>query len=329
MDEVLVYFAVKYEGNFQKILSALQNKERVSNEERKKVIESINCKYTTIISDDYPNFLKEISCPPFVLFYKGDLKTLNLHNAINIIGSENSDTICEDMTKKVVNHLAKNDRTVIVGNDEGIEKIAVEKTIKENGNLVVVLNKGINDYLIDTDNQDVLIISEYLNRKKSTKETYLYSKRLAVGLSEKVVVIEIEEMDKIYIDQVVIGSCTNGRLSDLEKAAAILKGKKVADNVRVMVVPATQKIFLQCIQKGLAEIFVEAGCAFNTPSCGPCMGGHMGVMAKGEKCVSTTNRNFVGRMGDTEALIYLASPQVAAASAIAGYIANPEKVGKE
>ena len=140
---------------------------------------------------------------------------------------------------------------------------------------------------------------------------------------------EIEEMDKIYIDQVVIGSFTNGRLSDLEKAAAILKGKKVADNVRVMVVPATQKIFLQCIQKGLAEIFVEAGCAFNTPSCGPCMGGHMGVMAKGEKCVSTTNRNFVGRMGDTEALIYLASPQVAAASAIAGYIANPEKVGKE
>ena len=140
---------------------------------------------------------------------------------------------------------------------------------------------------------------------------------------------EIEEMDKIYIDQVVIGSCTNGRLSDLEKAAAILKGKKVANNVRVMVVPATQKIFLQCIQKGLAEIFVEAGCAFNTPSCGPCMGGHMGVMAKGEKCVSTTNRNFVGRMGDTEALIYLASPQVAAASAIAGYIANPEKVGKK
>ena len=96
-----------------------------------------------------------------------------------------------------------------------------------------------------------------------------------------------------------------------------------------MVVPATQKIFLQCIQKGLAEIFVEAGCAFNTPSCGPCMGGHMGVMAPGEKCVSTTNRNFVGRMGDVESLIYLASPQVAAASAIAGYIANPEKVGKE
>ena len=132
----------------------------------------------------------------------------------------------------------------------------------------------------------------------------------------------------IYHEHVVIGSRTNGRMRDLRKAAAILKGKKVADRVRVMVVPATQKIFVECIREGLAEIFVEAGCAFNTPSCGPCMGGHMGVMAKGEKCVSTTNRNFVGRMGDTEALIYLASPEVAAASAIAGYIADPRKVGE-
>lgn len=138
---------------------------------------------------------------------------------------------------------------------------------------------------------------------------------------------EIEAMDKIYIDQVVIGSCTNGRMEDLRKAAAILKGKKVADDVRVMVVPATQKIYLQCILEGILETFVEAGCAVNTPSCGPCMGGHMGVLAKGEKCVSTTNRNFVGRMGDVESLIYLASPETAAASAIAGYIANPEKFG--
>lgn len=138
---------------------------------------------------------------------------------------------------------------------------------------------------------------------------------------------EIEAMDKIYIDQVVIGSCTNGRMEDLRKAAAILKGKKVADNVRVMVVPATQKIYLQCILEGILETFVEAGCTVNTPSCGPCMGGHMGVLAKGEKCVSTTNRNFVGRMGDVESLIYLASPETAAASAIAGYIANPEKFG--
>ncbi|MCD8029118.1 MAG: 3-isopropylmalate dehydratase large subunit [Erysipelotrichaceae bacterium] len=139
---------------------------------------------------------------------------------------------------------------------------------------------------------------------------------------------EINESEKIYIDQVVIGSCTNGRISDLRKAAAILKGHKVNDHVRVMVLPATQKIFMQCVHEGLVDIFVDAGCAFNTPSCGPCIGGHMGVLANGEKCVSTTNRNFIGRMGDVESLIYLASPETAAASAIAGYIADPRKVGE-
>ena len=138
---------------------------------------------------------------------------------------------------------------------------------------------------------------------------------------------EIEAMEPIKIDQVVIGSCTNGRISDMRKAAAILKGHTVHPDVRVMVVPATQEVYKECIKEGLVDIFIDAGCAFNTPSCGPCMGGHMGVMAPGEKCVSTTNRNFVGRMGDVESLIYLASPEVAAASAIAGYIANPEKVG--
>ena len=138
---------------------------------------------------------------------------------------------------------------------------------------------------------------------------------------------EIEAMEPIRIDQVVIGSCTNGRMEDMRKAAAILKGHKVHEDVRVMVIPATQKIYKQCIKEGLLDIFVDAGCAVNTPSCGPCMGGHMGVMAAGEKCVSTTNRNFVGRMGHVDSLIYLASPEVAAASAIAGCIANPEKVG--
>ena len=138
---------------------------------------------------------------------------------------------------------------------------------------------------------------------------------------------EIEAMEPIQINQVVIGSCTNGRMEDMRKAAAILKGHTVHEDVRVMVIPATQKIYKQCIAEGLLDIFVDAGCAVNTPSCGPCMGGHMGVMAAGEKCVSTTNRNFVGRMGHVDSLIYLASPEVAAASAIAGYIANPEKVG--
>ena len=138
---------------------------------------------------------------------------------------------------------------------------------------------------------------------------------------------EVEAMEPIKIDQVVIGSCTNGRMEDMRRAAAVLKGKKVHPDVRVMVIPATQKIYKQCIKEGLVDIFIDAGCAFNTPSCGPCMGGHMGVLAAGEKCVSTTNRNFVGRMGHVDSLIYLASPEVAAASAIAGYIANPEKAG--
>ncbi len=138
---------------------------------------------------------------------------------------------------------------------------------------------------------------------------------------------EVDAMEPIMIDQVVIGSCTNGRMEDLRRAAAVLEGRTVHPDVRVMVVPATQKIYKECIKEGLVDIFIDAGCAFNTPSCGPCMGGHMGVLAAGEKCVSTTNRNFVGRMGHVDSLIYLASPEVAAASAIAGCIANPEKVG--
>lgn len=137
----------------------------------------------------------------------------------------------------------------------------------------------------------------------------------------------VEAMEPIQIDQVVIGSCTNGRMEDLRRAAAVLKGHTVHPDVRVIVLPATQKIYKQCIKEGIVDVFIDAGCAFSTPSCGPCMGGHMGVLAAGEKCVSTTNRNFVGRMGHVDSLIYLASPEVAAASAIAGCIANPEKVG--
>ena len=137
---------------------------------------------------------------------------------------------------------------------------------------------------------------------------------------------EVEAMEPIYINQVVIGSCTNGSIEDMRKAAHVLKGHKVHENVRVMVVPATQQVFRDCLSEGLMEIFVDAGCAVNTPSCGPCMGGHMGVMAAGEKCVSTTNRNFVGRMGHVESMIYLASPEVAAATAVKGYITSPERI---
>jgi 3-isopropylmalate/(R)-2-methylmalate dehydratase large subunit len=130
----------------------------------------------------------------------------------------------------------------------------------------------------------------------------------------------------LSIDQVVIGSCTNGRLSDLVTAANILKGQKVAPQVRCLIIPATQQIFLDAVRLGLFETFVEAGCAVSTPTCGPCLGGHMGILAKGERCVATTNRNFVGRMGHPESEVYLASPAVAAASAVLGRIASPEEL---
>lgn len=132
-----------------------------------------------------------------------------------------------------------------------------------------------------------------------------------------------DDIPEIKIDQVVIGSCTNGRMEDMRMAASVLKGKKVAKNVRTIIIPATQQIYLQCIKEGLAEIFIEAGAIVSTSTCGPCLGGHMGILAKGEKAVSTSNRNFVGRMGHTESEIYLASPAVAAASAIKGCIADP------
>ena len=134
----------------------------------------------------------------------------------------------------------------------------------------------------------------------------------------------VDSIEKVYIDQAVIGSCTNGRIEDMRAAAEILKGRKVQPNVRTIVIPATQNIYLQCIKEGLAEIFVEAGAVFSTPTCGPCLGGHMGILAAGEKAVSTTNRNFVGRMGHPESEVYLASPYTAAASAVLGYIGTPD-----
>ena len=136
----------------------------------------------------------------------------------------------------------------------------------------------------------------------------------------------IDEVGEIKIDQSVIGSCTNGRIEDLRAAASILKGRHVAKGVRCIVIPGTQAIYLQAVREGLAEIFVEAGAVFSTPTCGPCLGGHMGILGKGERAVSTTNRNFVGRMGHVESEVYLASPAVAAASAVTGYITDPDKI---
>jgi len=134
----------------------------------------------------------------------------------------------------------------------------------------------------------------------------------------------VRKIKNLKIDQVVIGSCTNGRFEDLEIAANILKGKKIAKNVRCIIIPATQKIWKEAMKAGFFEIFVDAGAAVSTPTCGPCLGGHMGILAKGERAVATTNRNFVGRMGDVESEVYLANPAVAAASAITGKITHPD-----
>lgn len=137
----------------------------------------------------------------------------------------------------------------------------------------------------------------------------------------------VDEAGDVTIDQVVIGSCTNGRISDLREAASVLKGRKVADGIRAIVIPATQSIYMQAIEEGLVQTFIEAGAVVSTPTCGPCLGGHMGCLAKGERAVSTTNRNFVGRMGHVESEVYLASPAVAAASAVTGKISQPSDLG--
>ncbi|RLD96790.1 MAG: 3-isopropylmalate dehydratase large subunit, partial [Aquificota bacterium] len=136
----------------------------------------------------------------------------------------------------------------------------------------------------------------------------------------------VEEVGEIPIDQVVIGSCTNGRITDLRQAAQILNGRKVHPYVRLIVIPATQEIYRQAMKEGLFDIFLEAGAAVSTPTCGPCLGGHMGVLAEGERAVATTNRNFVGRMGHPKSEVYLSNPYVAAASAIAGRIVHPREV---
>ena len=137
----------------------------------------------------------------------------------------------------------------------------------------------------------------------------------------------VDEAGDVTIDQVVIGSCTNGRISDLREAASVLKGRKVADGIRAIVIPTTQSIYMQAIEEGLVQPFIEAGAVVSTPTCGPCLGGHMGCLAKGERAVSTTNRNFVGRMGHVESEVYLASPAVAAASAVTGKISQPSDLG--
>ena len=168
-------------------------------------------------------------------------------------------------------------------------------------------------------------------------EDALYDEVIEINLSELEPTIAfphlpentrtIGETGEVKIDQVVIGSCTNGRISDIRVAAEVMKGRKIAPGIRAIVIPATQEVYLTALKEGLITTFVQAGCIVSTPTCGPCLGGHMGVLAAGERAVSTTNRNFVGRMGHTESEVYLASPAVAAASAVTGKISSPEELG--
>jgi 3-isopropylmalate/(R)-2-methylmalate dehydratase large subunit len=188
---------------------------------------------------------------------------------------------------------------------------------------------------------------DYINSVNKSNRPYkiykadgdaIYAKTVKVNLSNLDCVVAFPHLPEnkryisdikpgdVKINQVVIGSCTNGRLSDLQIAAEILKNKKVDKNVRCIVIPATQKIWKEAMNEGLFDIFIDSGCVVSTPTCGPCLGGHMGILAKGERAVATTNRNFVGRMGHPESEVYLSNPAVAAASAIAGYIADPAGV---
>lgn len=187
------------------------------------------------------------------------------------------------------------------------------------------------------------ITKEYLNgRSQREYKVYEadadaeYTQSIVINLSELEPTVayphlpenthSVSDAKDIKIDQVVIGSCTNGRISDMEAAYEILKGKKVKKGIRVIIIPATMAIYKECITRGYMEAFVDAGCVVSTPTCGPCLGGYMGILAADEKCISTTNRNFVGRMGHTSSEVYLASPAVAAASALTGYISDPREV---
>ncbi|MCI1944008.1 3-isopropylmalate dehydratase large subunit [Clostridium luticellarii] len=205
----------------------------------------------------------------------------------------------------------------------------------------MAIEAGAKNGIFSVDEKTVDYIEKHSKRKYSVykaDEDAEYEKIIHIDLSEIRPTVAfphipentrtIDEVGNIEIDQVVIGSCTNGRISDLRAAAGVLKGRKVDRNVRTIIFPATQHIYLEALREGLIEIFIEAGAIVSTPTCGPCLGGHMGILAEGERAVSTTNRNFVGRMGHVKSEVYLASPAVAAASAVMGRIASPEEVVK-
>ena len=204
----------------------------------------------------------------------------------------------------------------------------------------MAIEAGAKNGIFPVDDKTIAYMEEHSQKKYTAYEAdedAVYDETYVIDLGEIEPTVSfphlpenthtVAESGDIEIDQVVIGSCTNGRISDLRVAAEVLKGRKIADGIRAIVIPATQAIYMQAIEEGLVKIFIDAGCVVSTPTCGPCLGGHMGCLAKGERAVSTTNRNFVGRMGHVESEVYLASPAVAAASAVTGKISQPSELG--
>jgi 3-isopropylmalate/(R)-2-methylmalate dehydratase large subunit len=219
---------------------------------------------------------------------------------------------------------------------EGLKELSMDSRFTITN---MVIEAGAKNGVMEPDSKTLTYVDERAKRSyqvvKSDPDCH-YKKVIEVNLGQIELQVafpflpsntrNISEIGEVLINQVVIGSCTNGRLEDLRMAASILKGKKVHKNVRLIIIPATQKIYLQALKEGLLEIFVEAGGAVSTPTCGPCLGGHMGVLAEGERALATTNRNFVGRMGHPKSEVYLAGPAVAAATAVTGQIASPEEI---
>lgn len=245
-------------------------------------------------------------------------KDVILH-IIGMIGVDGALYKSMEFTGDGVKHLTMDDRLTIcnmaieAGGKNGIFPVdeATLQYIREHGN---------RPYTVYEADEDAVYDAVYTIDLSALKPTVAFP-----HLPENTK--EMGTFEEVKIDQVVIGSCTNGRIQDIRQAAEILKGRKVAKNVRCIVIPATQSIYLQAMREGLLEIFIEAGAVVSTPTCGPCLGGYMGVLAAGERCVSTTNRNFVGRMGHVESEVYLAGPAVAAASAVTGRISAPWELG--
>ena len=219
---------------------------------------------------------------------------------------------------------------------EGVQSLTIYDRLTISN---MAIEAGAKNGIFEVDDQTIAYVKERTEKEFTVykaDEDAVYDETYEIDLSQIKPTVAFphlpentktfDEIGKVKIDQVVIGSCTNGFYKDLADAAEIFKGKKVAKRVRAIVIPATQDIYLKAMENGLLKIFIEAGCIVSTPTCGPCLGGHMGILAAGERAVATTNRNFVGRMGHVTSEVYLASPAVAAASAITGYISSPEEV---